>query len=76
MIKGGKHTLFLAVFLVNTAGLVAYLAWLVFGHPRIFYTQDGIVYLLPCLAFFFVYFFLFRGGQKEPEPFTDIDGKD
>lgn len=49
-----------AVLWVNSAGFAAYLFWLVFRARRIFYTQDGVLYLLPCLPFFFVYLFLFR----------------
>lgn len=59
-----------AVFLVNTVGFVVYLAWLMTGSRRIFYTQDGVLYLLPCLPFFFVYAFLFgrrRSAAGETE---------
>ena len=55
------------ILLLNSAGLMFYLGWLVFGHQRILYTQTGVVYLLPCLPFFFVYFFLFRGAKTEGE---------
>lgn len=57
-----------AVFVINTAGLVVYLAWLMSGMQRIFYTQDGVLYLLPCLLFFFVYAFLFRTHTKSESP--------
>lgn len=58
-----------AVFLVNTVGFLIYLAWLMAGSQRIFYTQDGVLYLLPCLPFFFVYAFLFgRRGSAPSEP--------
>jgi len=65
------NKLFLVVLLANTAGLLAYFFWLVFGEARILYTQDGVLFLLPCLPFFFVYFFLFRGGKQEPEYHED-----
>ncbi|HMP89646.1 MAG TPA: hypothetical protein PJ991_05570 [Kiritimatiellia bacterium] len=48
------------IMLINTAGLLLYLAWLVFGRQRILYTQAGVLFLLPCLPFFFIYFFLSR----------------
>ncbi len=58
-----------AVFAINTAGFLVYLAWLMSGSQRIFYTQDGVLYLLPCLPFFFVYAFLLgrRRGPSETE---------
>jgi hypothetical protein len=55
------------VLLLNTAGLAGYFAWLIFGGQRILYTQTGVMYLLPCLPFFFVYFFIFRGGGEPPD---------
>lgn len=51
------------ILLLNSLGLLGYLAWLILGNERIFYTQAGIVFLLPCLPFFFVYFFLLRGDN-------------
>lgn len=61
----GSRGLRFAVLALNTFGLLAYLAWLVWGHQRIFYAQDGILYLLPCLAFVFVYAMLFRGPRTD-----------
>lgn len=59
--------LHLAVLWLNTAGLLGYLLWLTFGQERIFYTQEGVLYLLPCLPFFFVFFVLLRSGKAAPE---------
>lgn len=59
-------TLRSVILLGNTAGLLGYLTWLVYSGERILYTQAGILYLLPCLPFFFVFFFLFR-GQTLPD---------
>lgn len=60
------------VLLVNTLGLLLFLAWLAWGGQRIFHTQNGVVYLLPCLPFFFVYVFLSRrageGESDDDEP--------
>jgi hypothetical protein len=64
--QGQQSILEKAVFVINTAGLLVYLAWLMSGTQRIFYTQDGVLYLLPCLLFFFVYAFLFR-RRKQPD---------
>jgi len=63
-----------SIILLNTGGLLFYLGWLVFGHQRILYTQAGVLFLLPCLPFFFVYFFLFRGARSEGEDDNGIDG--
>ena len=54
---------------LNTAGLLAYLFWLVFRSRRIMYAQDGVLYLLPCVIFFFVFAYLLRrrpGSSKTP----------
>lgn len=60
------------VLVINTVGFLAYLAWLMTSAGRIFYTQEGVLYLLPCLPFFFVYAFLLgnprkRNGETEAE---------
>jgi hypothetical protein len=55
------------VLVINTLGLLLYLGWLVFSHERIFYTQEGVLFILPCLPFFFVFVFLTRGGKPPPE---------
>lgn len=55
------------VLAVNTLGLVLYLFWLAFGGKRIMRTQDGVLYLLPCLPFFFVFVFILH-RQKTPNP--------
>jgi hypothetical protein len=60
-----------AVLALNTAGFLGYLLWLVFKGHRIFYAQDGVLYLLPCLPFFFVYLYLLR--RREPPPDTSGD---
>lgn len=65
-----RNKLFGVVFAVNTVGLLLYLWWLAFGHQRILYSQDGVLFLFPCLPFFFVYIFLFR-GHREPGEYHD-----
>lgn len=53
------------VLAINSVGFIGYLVWLSRGSERIFYTQDGVLYLLPCLPFFFVYACL--GGRRKEE---------
>lgn len=62
------------VLAVNTVGFAAYLAWLVMGSERIFYTQDGVLFLLPCLPFFFVFVYLFRKHKQPGEPSEEGHG--
>lgn len=59
------------VIVINTLGLLGFLVWLIFSRERIFYTQDGVLFFLPVLPFFFVYFFVFR--SPPPEEDTDYD---
>ncbi len=59
-----------SVLALNTAGLIAYLVWLGLGLEQIFYTQEGVLYLLPSLPFFFVYVFVAR-KHKEAEEADD-----
>jgi hypothetical protein len=61
------------VFVLNSAGFAIYLAWLVLGQQNIFYTQEGVLYLLPCLPFFFVYAFLFGSQGEDPDEEADSD---
>jgi hypothetical protein len=56
-----------AVWWLNTAGFVFYLAWLASMNDRqILREQDGIVYFLPVIPFFFVYMLLI--GPKPAPP--------
>ncbi len=55
------------ILALNTLGLLGYFLWLVTGHQQILYTQAGVLYLLPCLPFFFVYFYLYRKTNDEPD---------
>lgn len=49
------------VWILNTLGLFLYGVWLVMlDERRLFYAQDGILFLLPCLPFFFVYMLLLK----------------
>jgi len=50
---------------LNSAGLLGYMFWLVFKAGSFMYNQEGVLYLLPCLPFFFVYFSLFQKKKAE-----------
>jgi hypothetical protein len=58
------------LLVLNTVGLLVYLFWLVFKAGTFMYTQEGVLYLLPCLPFLFVYFSVFqqrRAADEEDE---------
>jgi hypothetical protein len=56
------------VALVNGAGFVGYLFWIAGRGRRIFFDPQGIIYLLPCVAFVFVFACLAsRRGQAPSE---------
>lgn len=56
------------LLLVNAVGCLAYLSWLVMANKRIFYTQEGVIYLLPFLLFFFVFIYIFgKPAEKEED---------
>jgi len=61
----GFRKLEIAVLVLNTVGFLGYLAWLVFASGRIFYTQEGVLYLLPCIPFFFVYLYIIHGRTRK-----------
>ena len=65
------RTLRILILLINTIGLLGFLAWLMLGQQRILYTQEGVVFFLPCIPFFFVYFMVLRS----PRPEEDLDGE-
>lgn len=62
------------ILVLNTAGFAAYAFWLVIASNAIFYTQDGVLYLLPGLPFFFVYAYLL-GRADPPKAEGESDGK-
>jgi hypothetical protein len=51
-VKGGLKVF---VLIVNAVSLAAYMAWMISVSDRVFYTQEGILYFLPCLPLFFVF---------------------
>ncbi|MDD2239683.1 MAG: hypothetical protein PHO14_05380 [Kiritimatiellae bacterium] len=57
------------VWLLNSAGFAFYLAWLAtMGDRQILREQDGIVYFLPVIPFFFVYMLLLEPKPKPQAP--------
>lgn len=64
------------IWIVNTLGFVAFLAWLASMSDRqILREQDGILYFLPCVPFLFVFVLLLepkgKGRGKTP---AETDG--
>lgn len=57
-----------ALLALNALGLLLYLYWLATGSEHLFRTADGVVQLLPCLFFLFVFIYL------RPRP--TLDGAD
>lgn len=55
------------VLAVNTLGLLGYLVWLAVRDEKIFYAQDGILYLLPCIPFIFVFAFVVNARRRDRE---------
>ncbi|MBU4461211.1 MAG: hypothetical protein KJ579_11630 [Verrucomicrobia bacterium] len=51
---------------VNGAGFIGYLVWLASRGRRLFFEPQGVIYLLPCIAFFFV--FVCLATRKPPAP--------
>lgn len=56
---------------VNTLGFIAYLVWLATSHERIMNSREGVVFLLPCVAFLFVFASLRSARHREMEAETD-----
>ena len=57
------------VWVVNTLGFVAFLAWLgCMSDKQILREQDGILYFLPCVPFLFVFVLLLEPKPKSRKP--------
>jgi len=47
------------VWILNTIGLIIYVVWLYSMQDQdILRSQDGVLYFIPCIPFFFVYMLL------------------
>lgn len=57
----------LLVKIVNGIGLLVYLVWLATSHERILYSRQGVFYLLPCVAFIFVFAYLRHGPHVDED---------
>ena len=55
------------VLLINALGFLGYLVWLAVRNDKIFYAQDGILYLLPCVPFIFVFAYLGHAKRRARE---------
>lgn len=62
-----QSRLILAVKVINSIGFAAYLVWLATSHERIMYSRQGVLYLLPCVIFIFVF------ASLRPVPRADDD---
>lgn len=56
------------ILLLNGTGLLLYLGWLAGRAERIFYTQDGILLLLPLLPFVLVFVVMLSHRDPDDEP--------
>jgi hypothetical protein len=59
----GPRRLRVVVLALNTLGFAGYLYWLVARARHFMYAQEGVLYVLPCLLFVFVYLALYRIGR-------------
>ncbi len=57
----------LLVWALNTLGFIGYLAWLATCRERIMETREGVLYLLPCVVFLFVFACLWSARARERE---------
>ena len=65
------------IWIVNTLGFVAFLAWLASMSDRqILREQDGILYFLPCVPFLFVFALLLEPKGRRPAGGEESGGKD
>ena len=65
--KRAADQLLRVVLAVNTAGFAAYLGWLAWRDDRILYAQDGILYVLPCVPFLFVFAYVVHARRRARE---------
>ena len=60
-------TLVNLVLAINTLGFLGYLGWQAMRDDKIFYVQDGVLYLLPCIPFIFVFAYLVHARRRARE---------
>ncbi len=61
-----------AVWVLNSLGFLTYLAWLATSHERILHAREGVVFLLPCVAFLFVFIYLRAAHRTALEAEQDL----
>lgn len=55
------------VWILNSAGFLAYLAWLATCRERIMESREGVLFLLPCVVFLFVFASLWSARARDRE---------
>jgi hypothetical protein len=55
------------VWALNSAGFLAYLVWLATCRERIMEAREGVLYLLPCVAFLFVFACLLTARARDAQ---------
>ena len=62
------------ILCLNGFGLLCYLYWLVSKAGQVFYTQEGVLYLLPVLPFVLVFVLVLAPKHEEEENGEEEDG--
>lgn len=60
------------IWVLNSIGFLAYLAWLATSHERILNAREGVVFLMPCVAFLFVFIYLRAAHRSAAEAGEDL----
>lgn len=64
------------IWILNTLGLVLYVVWLYsMQNQDILRSQDGVLYFLPCIPFFFVYMLLIDPKPRPKDAPPEDDGR-
>lgn len=63
----GHARVTVAVWVLNTLGFIAYLIWLASSHERILTEREGVIFLLPCVVFLFVFVSLRAASKRTAE---------
>lgn len=60
-------------WLVNSTGFLAFLAWLAKSRERIVESREGVLYLIPLVAFLFVFAGLLTVNRSVPSHSPEED---
>jgi hypothetical protein len=55
------------VLFINSLGFLGYLGWLALRDDKIFYAQEGVFYLLPCVPFLFIFAYFGHAKRRARE---------